>query len=597
MSLSPPATVALALAAAFGALHPSRLSLGVGLGLVALALVGRQKWLLILAVALVVSGLAQRSLDGLGEVRPGRWVGEVELVSDPAPSYGGVRVDVRTGGHRLEARAEGPAAEALRWRLAGEVVAIRGVVTPVPPEAGWLVPRHIGGRLHLSRVEGWRPGSWPSQVANGLRRRLMAGAESMSPRYRSLYSGLVIGDDRMQSAGLADDFRGAGLTHLLAVSGQNVAFMLALAGPVVRRLRLWPRWFFTLGMIGMFGLVTRFEPSVLRASALAALATLVMTTGHSPARITLLGWATVGLLVIDPLLVQSVGFRLSVAASAAIVVLAPRLLAVLPGPALLREAMAVTVAAQLGVAPVLLATFGPIPVASLPANLLAVPVAGAIMVWGLTAGLLAGLAGPSVAWLLQIPTGAALAWLEGVAHHLARAGLGELGGGHVVALGAGLAVAAVGVGRGPWVRHAGLMVAGGAVLVAVVAGRAPPPLRASVATGVTVWRDGSTALVVLSDAGGGRSVGSAGVLEGLRRSGIDRIGLLVVADSSVPPEVVVDVLQGHPTTGVVTANPGSLGPVGVPVVRPPLGGGMEVGHLALRITTLADRLVVDARPR
>jgi ComEC/Rec2-related protein len=425
----------------------------------------------------------------------------------------------------------------------------------------------------------------------------MAGAESLSPRYRSLYSGLVIGDDRTQPAGMADDFRGAGLTHLLAVSGQNVAFVLALAGPVVRRLRLWPRWFFTLGMIGMFGLVTRFEPSVLRASALAALATLVMTTGHSPARVTLLGWATVGLLVIDPLLVQSVGFRLSVAASAAIVVLAPRLLAVLPGPERLREALAVTVAAQLGVAPVLLATFGPIPVASLPANLLAVPVAGAIMVWGLTAGLLAGLAGPSVAWLLQIPTGAALAWLEGVAHHLARAGLGELGGGHVVALGAGLAVAAVGVGRGPWVRQAGLMVAGGAVLVAVVAGRAPPPLRASVATGVTVWRDGSTALVVLSDAGGGRSVGSAGVLEGLRRSGIDRIGLLVVADSSVPPEVVVDVLQGHPTTGVVTANPGSLGPVGAPVARPPLGGGMEVGHLALRITSLADRLVVDARPR
>ena len=62
-----------------------------------------------------------------------------------------------------------------------------------------------------------------------------------SERARSLYTGLVIGDDREQPADLADAFRGAGLTHLLAVSGQNVAFALALAGPLLRRLRLWPR--------------------------------------------------------------------------------------------------------------------------------------------------------------------------------------------------------------------------------------------------------------------------------------------------------------------------------------------------------------------
>ena len=597
MSFSPAVAVAVAGAAALGALHPARPSLGAGLAVVVLALVGRQNGLLILAVGLMVSGLAQRSLDGLAGVRPGPWAGEVELVSDPVPSFGGLRVDVRVGGHRLEARAEGPAAEALQGRLAGEVMTVRGAVTAVPPEATWLVPRHIGGRLRLSRVERWHPGSGPSQVANALRRTLTAGAASMSPRQRALYTGLVIGDDRAQPVGLADDFRGAGLTHLLAVSGQNVSFVLALASPVLRRLRLWPRWFLTLGLIGMFGLVTRFEPSVLRASALAALATLVTTTGHAPARVTVLGWACAGLLMIDPLLVHSVGFRLSVAAAAAIVVLAPRLQEVLPGPALFREAMAVTLAAQLGVAPVLLATFGPIPVASLPANLLAVPVAGAIMVWGLTAGLVAGVAGPSVAWLLQLPTGAGLAWLEAVAHHLAQASLGELGGGEVVALGVGLAVAAVGARRVEWVRQAGLLVAGTAVLVAVVAARAPPPLRASVTTGVTVWREGSSALVVLSDAGGGRSVGSAAVLEGLRRSGIDRIGLVVVADSSVSPEVVADVLQGHPTGGVVTADPGTLGPVGVPVARPPPGGGMEVGRLAVRITALPERLVVDARPR
>ena len=75
----------------------------------------------------------------------------------------------------------------------------------------------------------------------GCAARSSPGAAPLDPRARSLFTGLVIGDDREQPADLADAFRGAGLTHLLAVSGQNVAFALALAGPLLRRLRLWPR--------------------------------------------------------------------------------------------------------------------------------------------------------------------------------------------------------------------------------------------------------------------------------------------------------------------------------------------------------------------
>src|SRR3546814_9440029 len=96
------------------------------------------------------------------------------------------------------------------------------------------------------------------------------------------------------------------------------------------------------------------------------------------------------------------------AACAAIVLLAPPISSVLPGPAAIRDALGVTLAAQFGVAPVLLATFGPMPVASIPANLLAVPVAGAVMAWGITAGLVAGVAGGAFAELVHLPTRLAL---------------------------------------------------------------------------------------------------------------------------------------------------------------------------------------------
>src|SRR3546814_9572429 len=123
---------------------------------------------------------------------------------------------------------------------------------------------------------------------------------------------------------------------------------------------------------------------------MAALAATVSTSGRPAWRVRIIGLAATGLLLVDPLLVHSVGFRLSMAACAAIVLLAPPISSVLPGPAAIRDALGVTLAAQLGVAPVLLATFGPMPVASIPANLLAVPVAGAVMAWGITAGLVAG---------------------------------------------------------------------------------------------------------------------------------------------------------------------------------------------------------------
>src|SRR3546814_18659255 len=108
------------------------------------------------------------------------------------------------------------------------------------------------------------------------------------------------------------------------------------------------------------------------------------------------------------------------------VLLARPISSVLPGPAAIRDALGVTLAAQLGVAPVLLATFGPMPVASIPANLLAVPVAGAVMAWGITAGLVAGVAGGAFAELVQLPTRLALDWLELVDDRAAGARLGEI---------------------------------------------------------------------------------------------------------------------------------------------------------------------------
>jgi competence protein ComEC len=574
--------LALAAAAVAGAVAPARGALAAGVVVAIGAAVARWPALRWLAVALVASGLAQRSLDGLDGVEPGLLTSEVTLLSDPAPNFDGVRVDVRWAGRRLQATADGIAADALRPRLAGEIVAVRGSVRAADPGKPWLVARHIAGELEVLRVDGWEPGDPASRIANAVRRTLVSGGSPLAERQRSLFTGLVIGDDRDQPVDLADSFRGAGLTHLLAVSGQNVAFVLALAGPGLRRLRLWPRLVATLVVIAMFGLLTRFEPSVLRASAMAALAVTMAMPGLPTSRLRVVGLAITGLVLVDPLLVRAAGFQLSACAAIAIVVLAPRITPVLWGPAPVREALAVTLAAQLGVAPVLLATFGPIPVASLPANLLCVPVAGMVMVWGLTAGLAAGVVGARVAALLHLPTQLALGWLELVADRTSRAPLGELGVANVVALAVGLAVAVLGFRR-RGIRRAGTLLAVAAVAAAVVVAHRPPPLRSTLAPGVVRWHQGDVDVLVLGGVGGRTRISGPGALQGLRRAGVGTIDLLVVADPSVPDSVVELILGAHVAGATRTADDGP--------------GTIELGRLTVRVVAVPGRLVVDAVPR
>ena len=237
----------------------------------------------------------------------------------------------------------------------------------------------------------------------------------------------MIGDDRALPAITRDEFRASGLSHLTAVSGENVAFVLAVAGPFLRRLGLRWRWLVTVALLVFFAAVTRFEPSVLRAVTMAAIATTATFVARPASTLRVLALAVTALLIIDPLLVWSVGFALSCGASLGIVLLARPLAVRWRGPRVLIEPLAVTVAAQLGVLPVAAAVFGGVPLAAFPANMLAAPAAGPVMVWGLTGGLLAGLAPAWLATALHVPSRVLVGWIGVVAHWCAALPLGSIG--------------------------------------------------------------------------------------------------------------------------------------------------------------------------
>jgi competence protein ComEC len=137
--------------------------------------------------------------------------------------------------------------------------------------------------------------------------------------------------------------------------------------------------------------MTRFEPSVLRACAMAACSMLALAVGRPTAGLRALALAVIVLLCADPLLVHSIGFQLSCAASVGIAAFSVPIAARVPGPPVLRDTAGASLGAQLGVAPVLVLAFGAVPLMAVPANLVAAPFVGPLTISGLVSGVAGGI--------------------------------------------------------------------------------------------------------------------------------------------------------------------------------------------------------------
>ena len=376
---------------------------------------------LVVFAVVVLSVLAAINAEVRYEpVVAGPYHAEVALITDPAPQGDAVTAIVALGdGSRVEARAFGGEGARLADLVAGDRVEVEGTLRPLDP-ASWRKARHLEGDLSVATVGLVRaPARW-RQGVEIIRRSITSGARGLPEHHRPLYAGIVVGDDRFQPLAQQVRFRAAGLTHLLAVSGQNVAFVLAVLAPVLRSIPPRRRIFAVVAVLFGFAVITRMEPSVIRATVTTGIAALAALQGHRQHGLRVLGLGVCGLVVIDPFLVHSIGFQLSVAASAAILALGGPLTTVfrrrcLPAFCPVADALGITTAAQLGVLPLQLAYFGPMSFVSLPANVAAGWAAGAVMTLGLTVGVLAGFLPEPLAQVAQIPTTGLLWWLDTVA--------------------------------------------------------------------------------------------------------------------------------------------------------------------------------------
>ncbi|TFV77344.1 ComEC/Rec2 family competence protein [Blastococcus sp. CT_GayMR20] len=312
-------------------------------------------------------------------------------------------------------------APAEEWRdlLPGQRVRVR--VAASPPRSGDHVVAVLSARGPRTLIG--RPSAL-QEVASGLREGLSSTADRvLEPQAAGLLPGLVVGDTGGMDPVLEEDFRRAGLGHLTAVSGANVAIMLAgVLWPLRRRAvdRRVQAVVAGLALIG-FVVLARPSPSVVRAAAMGAVTLVALAAGRPRAAVPALASAVCVLLLLDPALAGDPGFVLSVAATGGIVLLAPawsgRLRTRGCWPPL-ADALAVSAAAGLVTAPIVAGLSGTVSLVSLPANLLAASAVPVATVLGLAAAIAAPLV-PRLAdvlvWLAGWPT----RWLVGVAERAA----------------------------------------------------------------------------------------------------------------------------------------------------------------------------------
>jgi len=281
----------------------------------------------------------------------------------------------------------------------GSVVNITGEIR-IPPgrrniggfDSGkFLASRGISGTMStqvkaFTILDGNR-GSWLKETGYRLRHNILKTLNSSMPEKESyIMAGMLIGYTDKMPEELEEDFRRAGLSHIMAVSGANIAFLLAPFLWLLKKAGLNPRWSSALAFPCMLFYVyaTGMEASVVRAAIMAGITLTGMLLWRKADIYCSLAASAIIILFYNSFMLFDLGFILSFAATLSLVIFYKPMFSRMPEkmPKIIRDTTAGTISAQLGVIPIIAYCFNTISIISVFSNLLIVPLTGIITVLG-----------------------------------------------------------------------------------------------------------------------------------------------------------------------------------------------------------------------
>lgn len=506
--------------------------------------------------------------------------GVVEVDTQPQRAVQGDRARIRvvtlsdlrvaTGTRLLMDLPEGASKSILlgvRLRIAGRLAPAASARSP-DWWRDYLARTAIAGRLQVTSVAviGRRGG------LAGLRDRVRNAAASavgdgLTGERRAVVRGMALGGGAGLSEATAEAFRDAGIWHLLAVSGQNIAMVSWAIFALLRAFGCPLRLATAIALVAIvvYCLVCDGGASVVRAGIVGGLGLLAQLRARDAQRWYLLLVGLTALLIHQPRAIGDPGLQLSFAAVAGMFTLAQPIARWLGGlmPQRLADLAAQAAAATLATAPVVIWHFGELSLAGLVVNLVAVPLAAAVVVLALAGILLGALTSPvglAVGWVTGLGA-AVLIWLARLAASLPGASVALPAWtavvGACVAVGSVVGLRRMQAARGPLVaarpRRVVVIAACAAVIagagVAVPVGRPPEPWPVHAA--VTVLDVGQGDAILLRSPDGAAALFDTGppgapppIQRALRRAGVRRLDLMAIThhqlDHSGAAQTILD---------------------------------------------------------
>lgn len=271
----------------------------------------------------------------------------------------------------------------------------------------YLAAKEISGTLSgsakvLTVMQG-KEASWLKTIGYKVRHSIITTLEQCLPsKEASLLAGMLIGYTADMPEELEEDFRRAGLSHTLAVSGANIAFLLLPLLWLLQKIGFNRRWSsaiaFPLMLVYVFA--TGMEASVVRAAIMAGITLLGMILWRKTDIFCSMAASAILILLFNSYMLFDMGFLLSFLATLSLVVFHKPFYERLPAkiPKSIRDTLAGTLAAQLGVIPIIAYNFNTFSLISIVSNLLVVPLTGFFTLLG---AILAA-TGSFIPWLGQL---------------------------------------------------------------------------------------------------------------------------------------------------------------------------------------------------
>lgn len=310
---------------------------------------------------------------------------------------------------RVTVSAREPPPPASSYSLKGYLQRPTTYYNPDPTAVGWWQFRVGSSRL----VKAMGPASsesWVGRIRATAHHAVSSCGEGAGV---TVATALALGDSQVLPTGLRMALRRAGLSHLFAISGLHVGLLAATVLFAAYPLRPLPRTVLALSSVATYVVIVGPSASVSRAAVMVSAVLAARLSRRPPSSINGLALAVLLLLALSPAAAHELSFRLTVAATFGILVLAPSLRRHWPsipggGP------LSVALGAQLATLPLVVPAFSLLPVGSLLLNVVAIPWIGLCLVLCLGWSVVAIISTPIASALVPLLdlVAAPFGWLE-----------------------------------------------------------------------------------------------------------------------------------------------------------------------------------------